>query len=50
MTTQIPIGGTLGDNPDSEGHNAELVSQLGVMSNRHGLITGATGTGTLGAV
>ncbi|MCR9278364.1 MAG: DUF853 domain-containing protein [Pseudomonadaceae bacterium] len=38
MTTLIPIGGSLED-------DVRLINQLGVMSNRHGLITGATGTG-----
>lgn len=50
MTTHIPIGGTLGNTPSGQGehdagHVSELITQLGVMSNRHGLITGATGTG-----
>ena len=35
MALQVPLGGAEG----------ELVAQLGHMSNRHGLITGATGTG-----
>ncbi|HEY5645207.1 MAG TPA: helicase HerA-like domain-containing protein, partial [Pseudomonadales bacterium] len=35
MSNSVVIGGAAG----------KLVEQLGVMSNRHGLITGATGTG-----
>jgi len=37
----LPIGGVI----NSSVNNGSLVSQLGLMSNRHGLIAGATGTG-----